>query len=270
MQLSVLVSVYQKEKPNYLDQALESIVKQTRMPDQIVIIKDGTLTEELEKVIQKYVHKYKEIIKIYTYKENQGLGYALQKGVIQCDYDYIARMDTDDIAKPKRFEIQMAYLEKHPEIDILGSYIQEYDENMKTKKSIRRVPLSCEEIYNNIGIQSPFNHCTIIAKKSAIIKAGNYEAKPIEDYRLWIQMCINKCKMENLPETLVNFRTGKPMYKRRTGIKYLKDIKKVEDILLKNQFITHTQYGKNMIIRTILAIMPCKMKMYFYPKIVRK
>lgn len=270
MKFSVLLSVYKKEEPEYLKQSLESIIDQTRKPDQIVIVKDGKLTQELDSIIKYYYDKYPKIIKIYGYEENRGLGYALQKGVQQCDYEYIARMDSDDIAIKERFEIQMNYLENHSDIDILGGYVQEYDEKMQTKIAIRKVPLSNGEIYKKIGRQCPFNHSTVILKKTAVIQAGNYEPQPIEDYRLWIQMCLNKCKMANISEVLVNFRTSKKMYQRRSGLKYLHEVKKVEKLLLKYKFINFYQYIENVALRTILAIIPSEIKKYVCPKIVRK
>lgn len=179
-------------------------------------------------------------------------------------------MDSDDIAKPDRFKIQMEYLEKHPDIDILGGYVQEYNENMQNKISIRKVPLTNNEIYKNIGSQSPFNHSTVILKKQSVINAGNYQPQKIEDYLLWIKMCANKCQMANLPKVLVKFRTSKKMYQRRTGIKYLHSIKRVEDMLLEYKFINRKQYIKNITARAILAIIPVNIKKYIYPRVIRK
>lgn len=179
-------------------------------------------------------------------------------------------MDSDDVAVKNRFEMQMDYLEKNPNLDILGGYIQEYDQEMKRKIAVRKVPLGNQEIHEEIGKQCPFNHTTVIFRKEAVMEVGNYQAKPIEDYRLWIQMCLNNCQMANLPEILVNFRTSLEMYQRRTGLKYLHEIKKIQDILLKEHFINVYQYIKNIILRSILAVMPCRMKKYIYPKVVRK
>lgn len=270
MEFSVLMAVYNKEKPIYLKSAIESIINQTLKPDQIVIVKDGELNNELEEIIQDFVTRYPEIMKICGYKENKGLGYALQKGVIECDYQYIARMDSDDIAKENRFELQMNYIKKHLDIDILGGYVQEYDEKMENKISVRKVPILQDEIYKEIGKQNPFNHSTVIMKKEAVLKAGNYQLKPLEDYTLWIQMYVSKCKMANLPQLLVDFRSGEEMYKRRSGIKYLKGIKKIEDMLLEYKIINKYEYIKNMIVRTILAMIPPKIKKVIYPKIIRK
>lgn len=189
---------------------------------------------------------------------------------MQCDYEYIARMDSDDVARKERFEIQINYLEEHPNIDILGSYLQEYDEQLEKEIAIRKVPLSRDEIYRNLGKQCPFNHGTVVFRKSAVIEADNYQEEEIEDYKLWIRMCQKGYEMENLSKVMVNYRTSRKMYQRRSGFKYWYKIKVVEDMLLKYKFINLYQYIKNLIIRGVLAITPIIIKQNVYPKIVRK
>ena len=270
MKFSVLMSVYNEEKPEYLKSAISSIINQTIKPNQIVIIEDGRLSSELQEIINEYKKKYKYLIDVYSLEENCGLGRALQKGIELCKYEYIARMDTDDVARLDRFEKQIKVLEENPNLDILGGFIQEYDEKMKNKKSIRKVPLSQQESYEKIGKQSPFNHGTVILKKKAVINVGNYRDCKIEDYDLWIRMVLNSCKMKNISEILVNYRTSYTMYKRRTGLKYLKSIKKIEKQLLEKKLITKRQYNKNILLRGILAIIPAFMKIYLYPYMRKK
>lgn len=142
MEISVLMSIYNKEKPEYFKQALESIVNQTLQPKQIVIIKDGKLGDELEAVLQDFKGRYSELIDIYALGKNGGLGESLRFGVHECKCEYIARMDTDDIALPDRFMQQTQVLEENPELDILGGFIEEYDENMEKMISVRKVPLT--------------------------------------------------------------------------------------------------------------------------------
>lgn len=270
IKFSVLLPIYQKEKPKYFEESLQSLINQTRKPNQVVIVKDGELTNELEEIIKKYQKENPNLIKIYGYKNNKGVGYALQQGVLQCDYEYIARMDSDDIAKQNRFEIQMQYIEQNPEIDILGSYIKEYDETMQKEISIRKVPLTKQEICKKIGKQSPFNHSTVILKKETVIKVGNYKPQIMEDYDLWVRMCYNNCKMLNIPEILVKFRTSTKMYKTRSGIKYIKGMLKIQKSMLEKNIINKKQYIKNLFLRSAVAIMPIQVKKYIYPKVIRK
>ena len=125
MKFSCLLSLYKKENPAYFKVAMDSILNQTLLPTEIVLVEDGKLTEELDNIINDYVNQYPELFKIVAFDENRGLGLALRDGVLACSYDYIARMDTDDISDKHRFEKQIAYLEKYPEIDLLVTAISE-------------------------------------------------------------------------------------------------------------------------------------------------
>ena len=114
---SVLLSVYKKEQPTYLRQSLDSLFSQTLPPDEIVLVKDGPLTPELDAVITEYQTRC-TILKVIPLTHNQGLGKALNEGLKHCSYELVARMDTDDIAKPERFEKQIRVFTEHPEVDV--------------------------------------------------------------------------------------------------------------------------------------------------------
>ena len=148
LKFSVLMSVYKNEKAEYLKQAVDSILSQTLMPNEIIIVKDGILTNELEQVINTYLSNYKNLIKIVSFCENRGLGLALRDGILACNNEYIARMDTDDIAEPDRFEQQFNYLKLHPELAILGSWIKEFSDNLKNSDTVTNLPCTHEEILN--------------------------------------------------------------------------------------------------------------------------
>ena len=185
MKFSVLMSIYKKEEPKYFSEALESVLNQTVMPNEIVIIEDGILTKELQDVIIKYKEKYPDIIKNYPLKENKGLGLALNYGVTKCKHNLIARMDTDDIALPTRFEKQLEIFEKNPSYDIVGGNILEFAEGTNITNT-RIVPEKKEEIYKYAKKRNPMNHVTVMFKKDTILEVGNYENLPyFEDYYLW-------------------------------------------------------------------------------------
>ena len=103
MQFSVLLSLYYKEKGEYLRQSLDSIFNQTLKPDEVILVEDGPLTEALYEVLSEYSNIYSNF-KIVRLEKNGGLGNALNIGLAHCSFDLVARMDTDDIAKPDRFE----------------------------------------------------------------------------------------------------------------------------------------------------------------------
>lgn len=270
MEFSVLMPVCSKEKPEYLKEAIGSIINQTVRPNQLVVVKDGELSKELNKIIEIYQNQYPEVIDILELKKQNSLGMVLNEGIKVCKNSYIARMDSDDVARRDRFEKQLKYLQEHPDIDVLGGYIEEYDQDMKKAGSLRKVPLTQKEIYKRIIRQNPFNHSAVILKKKSVLEIEGYKDCQLEDYDLWIRMRLKNMKMANLPDVLVNYRTSIDMYKRRTGLEYLKGIIKIEKLLLENRLINRFQYLKNVLARTILAFVPAKIKMFLYPKVIRK
>ena len=270
MEFSVLIPVCNKEKTEYLKEAIKSIIFQTEKPNQIVIVKDGQLPKELNEIIERYKKQYPKIIDILELSKQNSLGKVLNEGIKKCKNSYIARMDSDDIAKKDRFEKQISYLRKHPNVDVLGGYIEEYEENMKKATSLRKVPLEQEEIYKKIVKQSPFNHSTVMFKKKSVLEVGGYKDCLLEDYDLWVRMRLQNMKMANLSDVLVNYSTSLNMYKRRTGIKYLKGVIEIEKFLIKHKLINKFQYLNNIAVRTILAFIPAKIKMFLYPNVIRK
>ena len=118
---SVLMSLYFKEKPEYLRLAIQSMVDQTLKPDEIVIVKDGQITSELQRELDVFVDKYPILFKIVGYENNRGLGLALNYGLEHCKNELVARMDTDDIAKPNRCEKQLMAFEKDQDLSIVES-----------------------------------------------------------------------------------------------------------------------------------------------------
>ena len=221
LKFSVLISVYIKENPEYFDTALESVVNQTLMPNEIVIVKDGALTEELDAVIEKYVSKYPQLFNIVALEKNVGLGDALRIGVLNCKNEIIARMDSDDICHRERFEKQIKFLTENSNIDLVGSWISEFEEKPEQIISYRQLPIEHEKIYKFGQFRCPVNHMTVMYKKEAVLKAGNYQTfKNIEDYYLWGRMLKQGSVFANIPECLVNVRAGQAMFKRRANLTY--------------------------------------------------
>ncbi|KXU51588.1 glycosyltransferase [Longibaculum muris] len=267
---SVLMSVYKKENPIYLKAAIDSVINQTLMPSDIVVVCDGSLTDELEKVLDFYKSIYPELFNIVGYEKNQGLGFALNYGLQKCKYDLVARMDTDDISVKTRFELQVAFMDTHKNIDVLGGQIVEfYEEEIIAK---REVPLNHTEIIKFIKGRNPFNHMTVMFRKSSVIKAGNYiDLHFLEDYYLWVRMLVYNCKFSNLDEILVYARTGVDMYKRRGGYKYFKSWVTLERYMLKNKLISRLYYYFTLGFRFFLqVVLPDNLRGFIFKKIARK
>ena len=270
IQFSVLISVYKKEKPEYLKTALQSIINQTLKPTEIVIVKDGLLTQELDDCIKKYENKYSELIKIVAFKENRGLGLALRDGVTACKYDYIARMDSDDIAKPERFAKQFQYLKQHPKTALLGTWITEFSKDENKPDTLTKLPCSHQEILKYAKKRNPFRHMTMVLKKEAVIKAGNYrDFLWFEDYDLFVRMIQKDYIVENIPEYLVNVRADEEMFARRGGWQYLKQDYKFQKVLIETGFITVSEFFMNIVIRTIVRLMPNYIRRKIYEYLLR-
>ena len=222
MKFSVLLSCYFRDNCQELAVALKSIWDdQTVKPAEIVIVKDGPLTPELDATIDDFTKRAP--VKLVPLKENKGLGLALAEGLEHCSYEYVARMDGDDISVPDRFEKQVAFIEQHPQTAICGGMIQEFSNSPDNVTGKRILPTNHPDIIKFLSKRNPFNHVTVFFKKQAILDAGNYQhILGYEDYWLWARVLASGQKGSNLPDILVNVRAGENMLQRRRGWKLLK------------------------------------------------
>ncbi|CDL84097.1 glycosyltransferase [Xenorhabdus szentirmaii] len=264
---SVLMSVYNKEQPEFFDQALLSVYEQTYKSNEIVIVQDGKLTQELYNVIEEWREKLP--IKDVILEKNQGLGEALNIGLNSCTNDLIMRVDTDDINKCDRFEVQYIYMNNNPQITVCGSHIAEFDENPSDIKGYRRVPLE-NEINSVINKRNPINHMTACFRKKQVLSVGGYQhLQYMEDYYLWVRLYSKGFKLENLDKVLVLARTGKNMLRRRRGIVYFKSEINMLTKLLKldigNKYSTIMYFSARAAIRLIPSLVLSKLY-YFLRK----
>lgn len=268
---SVLMSLYYKEKPEYLRECFESLLKQTVQANEWVIVKDGPLTDELESVLNEYENKYPYLIHYVNFENNQGLGLALRAGVPACSNEIIARMDTDDICVSNRFEIQLQEFMNDSSLDICGSHIKEFDKNISNILSVRKVPLNNKEIIKYQKRRSAFNHMTVMYKKTSVINAGNYEHAPLmEDDMLWTRMILAGCKFKNIDDYLVYARTGLDMIERRGGWLYYKKYKKSRKKVYELGFASYWDYMYTIIIQLIVALLPLKIRKVIFEKLLRR
>lgn len=270
VKFSVLMSVYFKESPSYLEEALSSVFTQTVMPDEVVLVEDGSLTSELDETISKFEVEYPNILKVIKFETNRGLGQALHDGLLECSNEIVFRMDTDDIAHKDRFEKQLKVF-KEKDVDAVGSNITEYDETMTNITSHRIVPEQDEDIKKMAKSRNPINHMTIAFKKQAVIDSGNYiDMMYFEDYYLWVRMMSKGYKFYNIQEHLIDVRGGNDMIKRRGGKKYIKPIINFEKAILKLGYITKFEYLKNTTKRIIGSLIPNGLRFFLYKKLLRK
>jgi len=213
---SVLMSVYKKENPDYLRISLDSIMEQTLKAKEIVIVEDGPLTKELSAIIRQYQRQFPNYINVVPLMKNVGLGKALNCGLEKCKNEIIARMDSDDISKPNRFERQITSFIDFPDLDIVGTWVDEFVGSPQNIISVRKVPETQSEIYDFGKRRSPFNHPTVMYKKSSVKNVGGYHnLRRNQDLDLFGRMLFAGCNAYNIPESLLFFRCNNNLLKRR-------------------------------------------------------
>lgn len=262
---SVLMSVYWKDSPQYFREALESVFDQTLMPQEVVLVKDGALNGGLDQIVEEFVQTYPSTIKVIALERNHGLGYALGVGMQSCSFEFVARVDSDDICFPDRFETQVAILKANPQIDILGAWIDEFEGNKENVLSIRKVPEDNAEILAFSKYRCPFNHPSVMLRKSSVLKCGNYQPYgTFEDYLLWMKMLKQGCVGYNVQRSLVYFRTSRQVYARRGGLK-----KAVAEVRLQLKFyelgaISLLVLARNIVVRGVFRIVPSTVRGFLY------
>lgn len=270
---SICTSIYKKDNSAFVRVAFDSIlVHQSVKPSQIVLVQDGPVSSELSSLIEEYERLYSGVMTIIRLEKNGGLGNALKIGVENAKYDIIARMDSDDICLPDRFEKQLAYLETHPECDIVGGQMTEFIGSPDNIVGRREVPLTNEEIYEYMKSRCALNHVTVMFRKDAVLKAGNYQDWFWnEDYYLWVRMMKNHCVFVNIPDVAVNVRSGADQYARRGGKKYFDSEIGIKKLMLKEGMITRWEYCLNYIQRFIVQlILPNSIRGWVFRTFARK
>lgn len=267
---SVLMSVYYKEKPNYLKDSIQSIVNQTIQTNDFVLVCDGELTTELNEIIANYEKAYPDIFNVIRLPENKGLGNALNVGLSNCKNSLVARMDSDDIAYLNRCELQLKCFE-NSNLDIVSAFVEEFSNDISNITAIRTVPENQSKILEFIKKRNPFNHPCVMYKKESVFNAGNYQDFYLhEDYYLWARMLKNGAVGYNIQTPLLYMRAGSEMYSRRGGYKYFVSSKKFQKYLFNNQIIDVRQYIINTIIRFFMQVaVPDFVRSYIYKILLR-
>ena len=269
MSFSVLMSIYKAEKPSYLTMSLNSVLNQTLQASEIIIVEDGPLTTDLYAILDEFESK-NPIIRRLRLPENQGLGYALCEGLKKCRYELVARMDTDDICKPNRFEVQVEFMEKNHEVDVLGTWIDEFFDVKENVVSIRKVPEGSKGLYEFGKKRNPMNHPTVMFRKSSVLKAGSYQTcMLLEDYYLWVKMLKMGMVFYNIQESLLYFRLSHDIYKRRGGLKYAITEVKFQIELHKIGYLTIFETIRNIASRFFVRVMPVCIRRRIYRRLLR-
>lgn len=268
MNFSVLMSVYKNETADNLQMALNSIYyHQTVKPTEIILVQDGPLGKELHDNINEWKLNLSGIIKIVALESNVGLGDALCIGLEHCTNELVARMDTDDIANPQRFEKQLLILENE-DIDICGSWVTEFDGLPENIVSSRVVPEHHNEIKLFSKKMNPINHPSVMYRKTAVISVGSYQKMMwFEDYFLWIRLIMANARFYNIQEPLVNMRAGFGQLERRRGWNYgLKELDFQRKFFVIGG-INIFQFIRNITFRFLIRLLPKNIVKSIYKKI---
>lgn len=211
------MSTYYKEEPRYLDTALRSVwTEQLRKPDEIILVEDGPLTKPLYAVIDKWKQELQDVLITVKKPKNQGLAAALNDGIAVAKGDLIARMDSDDLSLPERFQIQERFMEEHAEVDILGGSIQEFNDD-ETLCNVRNYPLTMEEVLKTMYRASPLAHPSVVFRKRFFDAGFRYSSKYriCEDVTMWYDAAAAHRVINNIPEVVLLFRRNDSMMRRR-------------------------------------------------------
>jgi glycosyltransferase involved in cell wall biosynthesis len=267
--ISILISVYNKESPIYLDAALHSLVIQTTKIKEIILVKDGILTKELDEVIYKYSSLLPlKVVKIF---KNVGLAKALNKGLKYCSYPWVARFDSDDICLPNRFQSQISQIKRN-NVDVFGAQIAEFSKNINNKTHLRKLPLNHNHLLVFSKKRNPFNHMTVCFRKNFVLSVGGYpENIPfMEDYALWLKLISKGAKLKNSSKVLVLARAGDQMYRRRGGFKYILSEWKLQCLMLNLGFKGLFDFLFDGITRSSFFILPIFIKKNIYNNFLRE
>ena len=269
MEFSVLITVYEKEKPYNLRRSLLSSYRQTIRPTEIVLVCDGELTQELYDEIEQIKSEI-PILKVYQLSSNVGSGPASCFGVKKCNTDLIARMDSDDYSEETRFEKQIKAFEENPNLIMVGTNILEKNTEFTAFKT---VPEKTEEIRKYSKFRNPFNNPSSMMKKEYILKVGNYRKfRYLEDYDLIMRLIHDNPTKDflNIQEPLVIMQTNNSSYLRRGGLLYVKTEFFLQTDFYKRGYISKVELCRNIFIRNIVRVMPNSMRKLIYKKKMRE
>lgn len=267
---SVLMTVYKKDKPQDFLLSLESMCRQTISPDEIVIVKDGPIPQLLQDVIDNCKEKYSINFNEIQLPINKGLGLALNEGIERCHNELIARMDADDYSMPQRCEKQLDAFIRNPALDIVGCSVSEFIGDINHIVGMRIVPLSNQEIYRFARKRDPFNHPTVMYRKSLLEKVGKYsDYRKNQDTDLWIRMLQNHAECLNLADDLFRFRFDEETYQKRKSWINTKILIKIRYNAWKSGFNSLGDFILVTLVQTVMYVFPVTLQKFLYKTFLR-
>ena len=263
------MSVYKNDKPEWVEQAMESILSQTLKNDDVVIIRDGKVSDDIEKLLKKY-EKRKDV-RVVRLAQNRGLAHALNVGLKKCKNELVARMDADDVMAKNRLKVQLAAFNKNQDLDIFGGQVAEFEESLKNITGHRKVPTTADEIRKFAKLRNPCNHPSVMFKKSTISRLGGYDDSigRVEDYELWMRALNSGARVENSPEILCYLRAGDYMVGRRKDWRTCSAQLQLRKKFLLNGWINIIDFTKASSAFIVIAVLPTPIVGLIYKKGLR-
>ncbi|MCF4120106.1 glycosyltransferase [Antribacter sp. KLBMP9083] len=257
---SVLLPVYRRDDPVHLERSFTSVTSEQELPPtEVVVVRDGPVGPELTKVLDALVASSPVPVTVVPLERNEGLAIALRQGMEACSYEIVARQDADDVSRPARFAVQVPLVEQG--LDIVGSAIEEFDEEpalgAPAHGMVRTPPLTQAEIARAVGFRSPFNHPSVVYRRSAVTRAGGYQDLPLmEDYWLFARMISLGMATGNVREPLVLYRVGAGAYARRGGIRLLRSELELQRRMYTLGVTSALECARNVVLRGGYRLVP--------------
>jgi len=270
MNYSVLMSIYHKDNPDWLKEAMDSMLGQTIKPSEFIIVKDGLVGDNLNDIISEYEQECPTLFKIIQREKNGGAGAAKRHGIKFCTSELVAIMDSDDIALPNRIEESLKKFKESPELDAVGSLIDEFTGTISNVVSHVVLPETHEEIVNFAKKRCPIRHTSMLLRKSAVLESGNYSTLRFgEEYELVVRMLLIGKRFYNIQEVLCYMRVNDAFYKRRGGFRHLKDVHALKSTFVKNGFFSRKDFLFSFMPHAIVILMPVFMREFVYKMFLR-
>jgi glycosyltransferase involved in cell wall biosynthesis len=265
---ALLISTYARDSPEFLRQAFHSTVHdQTRRPAQVVLVQDGPVPDTLAEEIARLKQESPVHVDVVEMPVNLGLGPALDAGLRASEHEIVARMDADDVSVPERFEKQLPLIEAGA--DIVGSGLWEFGSSIEDVVGRRTPPTDPDEIRRVIRFRDPFNHPTVVYRRSAVQAAGGYaDMALMEDYLLFTRMVAGGAVPANLAEPLVHYRVGDGAYARRGGRQLLRSELALQRRFRELGLTTRSQYVRNVAVRGGYRLVPESVRKVAYRRLL--
>lgn len=268
---SVLLLVYKGEEPANFREAIQSMLDQTVLTDDFVIVCDGPLTGELDGVIADFEAKYPGLFQILRLPQNVGVGLANRAGLELCRNELVAKMDSDDIALPDRCRLQLERFAQKPELAVLGGYIEEFDNATGKPFAIRAVPVEEDAVRTYARRRNPINNVTAMYRKSAAMAVGSYpDLRRGEDYDLYLRMLMKGYRIENMPRTLVRVRVDADSHRRRTSWAALKGCAGIWWNAYREGYSSAWDLMVCLVGQMVLILCPARVQQMLYLHLLRK